>query len=78
MEYTHYQLSITTPTIAVRLELGATPTYIPGIARLAKYLSYINGPGVPSHCQSSHGSKSHQLLLQVQLVEQLLETAGRS
>ena len=35
------------PDIAVRSELGSTPTYIPGIARLAKYLSYINGPGAP-------------------------------
>ena len=81
MVYTHYQLSITTPAIAVRSELGSTPTYIPGIARLAKYLSYINGPEAPpppSCCQSSHGSKSHQLLLQVRLVEQLLETPGRS
>ena len=47
MVYSHYQLSITTLAIAVRSELGSTPTYIPGIACLAKYLSYINGPGVP-------------------------------
>ena len=47
MVYSHYQLSVTTPTIAVRSELGSPPTYIPGIARLAKYLAYINGPEAP-------------------------------
>ena len=47
MVYAHYQRNVTTPTIAVRSELGSTPTYIPRIARLAKYLSYITGPGAP-------------------------------
>ena len=47
MVYSHYQLSTTTPTIAVRSELGSPPTFIPGIARLAKYLAYINGPEAP-------------------------------
>ena len=47
MVYSHYQLSATTPTIAVRSELGSPPTFIPGIARLAKYLAYISGPEAP-------------------------------
>ena len=47
MVYSHYQLSATTPIIAVRSELGSPPTFIPGIARLAKYLAYINGPEAP-------------------------------
>ena len=47
MVYSHYQLSATNPIIAVRSELGSPPTFIPGIARLAKYLAYINGPEAP-------------------------------
>ena len=47
MVYSHYQLSTTTPILAVRSELGSPPTFIPGIARLAKYLAYITSPDAP-------------------------------
>ena len=47
MVYSHYQLSATTPILAVRSELGSPPTFIPGIARLAKYLAYLTSPDAP-------------------------------
>ena len=47
MAYAHYFLHTSTPTLAVRAELGANPTYIPGIARLANYMSYLCSPDVP-------------------------------
>ena len=47
MAYAHYFLHTSTPTLAVRAELGAYPTYIPGIARLANYMSYLCSPDVP-------------------------------
>ena len=47
MAYAHYFLHTSTPTLAVRAELGAYPTYIPGIARLANYMSYLCSQDVP-------------------------------
>ena len=47
MVYSHYQLGATTPILAVRSELGSPPTFIPGIARLAKYLGYLTSPDAP-------------------------------
>ena len=47
MAYAHYFHHTSTPTLAVRAELGAYPTYIPGIARLANYMSYLCSPDVP-------------------------------
>ena len=45
--YAHYFRHTSTPTLVVRAELGAYPTYIPGIARLANYMSYLCSPDVP-------------------------------
>ena len=47
MAYAHYFLHTSTPTLAVRAELGAYPTYIPGIARLANYMSYLCSQDAP-------------------------------
>ena len=47
MAYAHYFLHTSTPTLAVRAELGAYPTYIPGIARLANYMSYLCSQDIP-------------------------------
>ena len=48
MIYSHYQLGITTPLLAVRSELGSFPTYIPGVSHLANYMSYISSPWAPT------------------------------
>ena len=72
MVYSHYQLSATTPIIAV----GLPPNLIPGIARLAKYLAYINGPEAPPLVAKA--VMVHRSLLQIWMVEQLLATAQRS
>ena len=47
MVYSHYHLNATTPTLAVRSELGYFPAYIPGISRLANYMAYICSPCPP-------------------------------
>ena len=47
MVYAHYSLHISTPTLAVRAELGAYPTNIPGIVCLSNYMSYLCSPEVP-------------------------------
>ena len=54
MAYAHYFLHTSTPTLAVRAELGAYPMYIPGIARLANYMSYLCSPDVPPLVSKSH------------------------
>ena len=41
MTHSHYSLHTSTPVLGVRAELGAFPTYIPGILRLTKYMAYI-------------------------------------
>ena len=41
MMYSHYSLHASTPVLGVWAELGAFPTYIPGILRLTKYMAYI-------------------------------------
>ena len=47
MVYAHYSLHTSTPTLAVRAELGAYPTYIPGISRLSNYMSYLCSTEAP-------------------------------
>ena len=47
MVYAHYSLHTSTHTLAVRAELGAYPTYIPGISRLSNYMSYLCSPEAP-------------------------------
>ena len=45
--YAHYSLHSSTPTLAVRAELGVFPTYIPGICRVSNYLAYLCDPTCP-------------------------------
>ena len=45
--YAHYSLYSSTPILAVRAELGAFPTYIPGICRVSNYLAYLCDPTCP-------------------------------
>ena len=40
-------LKATTPTLAVRSELGSFSTYISGISRLTNYMAYICSPWAP-------------------------------
>ena len=47
MVYSHYQLSATTPSLAVHSELGSFPMYISGVSWLANYMSYICSPWAP-------------------------------
>ena len=47
MVYAHYSLHTSTPILATRAEMGAYPTYIPGIPRLSNYMSYLCGPTAP-------------------------------
>ena len=44
MIYSHYSLHKTTPTLGVRAELGAFPTYILAIQRLTNYMAYLADP----------------------------------
>ena len=52
--YAHYSLHSSTATLAVRAELGAFPTYIPGICRVSNYLAYLCDPTCPPCGQSRH------------------------
>ena len=45
--YPHYLLNESTPVLAVRVEFGSYPTFIAGISRLAKYMSYITQEAAP-------------------------------
>ena len=45
--YPHYLLNESTPILAVWAELGHYPTFISGISRLAKYMSYITQETAP-------------------------------
>ena len=45
--YALYSLHSSSPILAVRAELGAFPTYIPGICRVSNYLAYLCDPNCP-------------------------------
>ena len=45
--YPHYNLNESTPVLAVRAEFGSYPTFMAGISRLAKYMSYISQEEAP-------------------------------
>ena len=45
--YPHYNLHESTPVLAVRAEFGSYPTFVAGISRLAKYMSYISQEEAP-------------------------------
>ena len=45
--YPHYLLDESTPVLAVRAEFGSYSTFVAGISRLAKYMSYITQEAAP-------------------------------